>query len=124
MCMAAEEIAVSLLGVRPTESYIIGEESYSAMTEKEDGRLYFKRNGSVEETIVQVASNAITNDTAKEELAYWESYTDVDCIYYLRLPGRDGAQEYVPDGEKIAEAVGCLETGEYDRLEALYEDRR
>lgn len=124
MCMAAEEIGTALLGVRPTESYVIGEEIYSVLTTKENGRLYFEQDGSVEEKIVLVTANAITNDTKEEELAYWESYSDVDCIYYMRLPGRDGAQEYVPDADKIAEMVNCLETGEFDRLEVLYQHRR
>ncbi len=124
MCMAAEEIGTALLGVRPTESYIIGKELYDSLTKNEKGRLFFHWEGSVEEKIVSVTANAITNDTKEEELAYWESYSDVDCIYYLRLPGRAGAQEYVPDEEKIAETVGYLETGEFERVEVLYKDSR
>ena len=124
MCMAAEEIGTALLGVRPTESYIIGEQLYDSLTKRENGRLYFHREGSVEEKIVSAAENAVTNDTAEEELAYWESYSDVDCIIYLRLPGREGAQEYVPDREKITEMVGRLESGDFDGTEALYRDCR
>lgn len=124
MCMAAEEIGTALLGVRPTESYIIGTDDYAALTKKENERVYFDREGSVEEKIITLTANAITNDTAEEELAYWESYSDVDCIYYLRLPGRDGAQEYVPDEEKIAETVSCLETGAFEQMELLYQDSR
>lgn len=122
MCMAAEEIGTALLGVRPTESYIIGKELYDALTKQESGRLLFRREGSMEEKIVSVAENAITNDTKEEELVYWESYSDVDCIYYMKLPGRAGAQEYVPDDEKIAETVGCLEEGSFERLDILYRD--
>ncbi len=121
MCMAAEEIGTALLGVRPTESYIIEEELYHLLTKTENNRTYFRRDGSVEDKIISVTANAITNDTEEEELAYWESYSDVDCIYYLSLPGRGGAQEFVPDREKTAEMVSCLEAGDYERLEALYQ---
>lgn len=124
MCMAAEEIGTALLGVRPTESYIIGTDDYAALTKKDGGRIYFEREGSVEEKIMTLTANAITNDTAEEELVYWESYSDLDYIYYLRLPGRNGAQEYVPDGEKIAEMVSCLETGTFEQIEQLHQDSR
>ena len=122
MCMAAEEISTALLGVRPTETYIIEEDLYETLVKTENNRSYFRRDGSVDETIAIVAANAVTNDTEEEELAYWESYSDVDCIYYLSLPGRDGAQEFVPDKEKIAETIGYLETGEYERLEIIHQD--
>lgn len=123
MCMAVEEAGTALLGVRPAESYIIDGETYSHLIKREEGRIYFVRPESMEETIEDVVSNGITNDTAEAELVYWESYADVECIYYMKLPGRDGAQEYVPDEDKIAEMMNCLETGEYDRLEPLYQER-
>ena len=142
MCMAAEEISTALLGVRPTETYIIEDDVifeakytfdtytfnlvykdvYETLVKTENNRSYFRRDGSVDETIAIVAANAVTNDTEEEELAYWESYSDVDYIYYLSLPGRDGAQEFVPDKEKIAETIGYLETGEYERLEIIHQD--
>lgn len=124
MCMAAEEIGAALLGVRPTETYIIEDDFYDSLTKTENNRVYFRRDGSVEDKIVTATANAITNDTEEEELAYWESYSDVDCIYYLGLPGRDGAQEFVPDKEKIAETIGYLETGEYERVDAMYREQR
>jgi len=96
-CMAAEEVGVSLLGERPRECYVIDKSFYEGITEVRDGRREFKVPESVKETVIATAEHAVTDDTPEAELLYWESYSDVEDVYYKTLPGKASPEEYQPD---------------------------
>ena len=113
-CMAAEEIGVSLLGVRPKECYILEESVYEELTELVDGKRRFKSGLPINEVISSVTEHGVTNDTVKEEMVYWESYQDVDTIVYRMLPGSASAQEYRPDLSEIAQMTEKLHTGIFE----------
>ncbi|MBP3616548.1 MAG: hypothetical protein J6J38_00755 [Lachnospiraceae bacterium] len=113
-CMAAEEIGVSLLGVRPKECYILDKNIYEEITELVDGKRRFKSGLSVKEVISSVTEYGRTDDTIKEEMVYWESYRDIDTIVYRVLPGEASAQEYRPDLNETAHLVENLRTGIFE----------
>lgn len=113
-CMAAEEIGVSLLGVRPKECYILEESVYEEITELVDGKRRFLSGLSVKEVISSVMKHGVTNDTVKEEMVYWESYQDIDTIVYRMLPGEASAQEYRPDLNEIARLTEALYAGNFE----------
>ena len=96
-CMAAEEAGAALLGIRPKECYFLEEATYDSLTERVDGIRRFKNPDSVKDTVFTVTEHAVTNDSAETELLYWESYLDLDDIYYVTLPGEALAEEYRPD---------------------------
>lgn len=112
-CMAAEEVGVSLLGVRPKECYIIEEAFYDEITETVNGERRFTTGGSVKEVISAVTERAFTNGTPEEEMVYLESYRDIDRIVYRKLPGNAFAQEYQPDYDGIASMMERIQNGEY-----------
>ncbi len=113
-CMAAEEVGVSLLGVRPKECYIIEERVYEEITELVDGKRRFKSGLSVKEVISSVTEYGATDDTVKEEMVYWESYQDIDTIVYRILPGEASAQEYRPDLNETAHLVETFHAGVFE----------
>lgn len=113
-CMAAEEIGVYLLGIRPKECYILEEDAYEEITELVDGKRRFVSGLSIREMIALVTEHGVTNDTVKEEMVYWESYRDIDIIVYRMLPGSASAQEYRPDLSKIAELTEAFHAGLFE----------
>lgn len=110
-CTAAEEVGVSLLGVRPKECYVLDEALYERMTENVDGRIRFKKPVSVKETIVEAVEQAVTDDTLREELLYLESYLDMEHIEYVGLPGEASAEEYHPEFGEIQTLVERIRAG-------------
>lgn len=112
-CMAAEEVGVSLLGVRPKECYIIEESFFEEMTETVNGERRFRTGLSVKEVISAVTKQALTNGAPEEEMVYLESYRDIDRIVYQKLPGISSAQEYQPDFDGIAVMMERIQNGEY-----------
>lgn len=110
-CVAAEEVGVSLLGVRPKECYVMDEALYGRITETTGGETRFVVPESLVETIVTVTEQSVTNDTLKEEAVYLESYSDVDRIVYTKLPGEASAEEYHPDFDGISQMMTWIETG-------------
>ena len=113
-CMAAEEVGVSLLGVRPKECYILEESVYEEITELADGKRRFKSGLLINEVISSVTEHGMTNDTVKEEMVYWESYQDLDIVLYRILPGNASAQEYRPDLNGIAQLAEKLHAGMFE----------
>ncbi len=113
-CMAAEEIGVSLLGVRPKECYIIEEALYDELTETVEGSRQFREQESLLDTVVTIAGQALTDDTLREELVYLESYEDTERIVYRRLPGEASAEEYHPDFTAIGQMVEGLQAGRFE----------
>jgi len=113
-CMAAEEVGVALLGIRPKECYIIEKELYESMTETVEGQVCFKTPVSLKETIAEVTEQAVTNDTFREELVYLESYRDIDSVFYRKLPGEALAEEYQPDYGGIALMTEQFQTGVFE----------
>lgn len=113
-CMAAEEVGVSLLGVRPKECYIVEESVYEEITELVDRKRRFKSGLSVKEVISSVTEYGRTDDTIEEEMVYWESYRDIDTVVYRVLPGEASAQEYRPDLNETAHLVENLRTGIFE----------
>lgn len=114
LCMAAEEIGVSLFGIRPKECYILEESVYEEITEPVDGKRRFKTGLPVNEIISSVTEHGITNDTFEEEMVYWESYRDIDILDYRILPGSATAQEYRPDLNEIAQLIEKLRAGIFE----------
>lgn len=112
-CMAAEEIGVSLLGVRPKECYIVEESFYHGITETVNGERRFADGLSVKEVISAVTEHALTDGAPEEEMVYLESYRDIDRIVYRKLPGASYAQEYQPDFDSIAAMMARLQSGDY-----------
>lgn len=112
--MAAEEIGVSLLGVRPKECYIIEEALYDELTETVEGSRQFREQESLLDTVVTIAGQALTDDTLREELVYLESYEDTERIVYRRLPGEASAEEYHPDFTAIGQMVEGLQAGRFE----------
>ena len=110
-CMAAEEVGVALLGVRPKECYVIEEAFFEELTETVDGQVRFRTPASVKDTIVAVADRAVTDDTLREELLYVESYLDMEEIVYRTLPGEALAEEYRPEFGKIQQMLEQLQMG-------------
>lgn len=110
-CMAAEEVGVSLLGLRPKECYVIEKALYERMTEQKDGETRFVVPESLKDTIVTVVKQAVTDDTLREELVYLESYGDMDRIVYRKLPGEASAEEYHPAFAEISRMVERLQAG-------------
>lgn len=96
-CMAAEEVGVALLGIRPKECYVIEKSFFESITENVNGRAEFKTPESVKDTIVAAVKHAVTDDTLSEELLYWESYLDIEDVYYKKMPGKTSPEEYQPD---------------------------
>lgn len=119
-CMAAEEVGVALLGLRPKECYVLEKEAFARMTETTEGQLHFVTPVSVKETIADAVEHAVTDDTLREELVYWESYLDMERIYYKTLPGEALAEEYRPDFAEIQQLVERIQTG---RVEGSEEER-
>ncbi len=113
-CMAAEEIGVSLLGVRPKECYVVDRIFYESITEMKDGRREFKVPESVKETVVAAVAHAVTNDTLEEELLYWESYQDVEDVYYKTLPGKASPEEYLPDITEFRQMAEAFRAGIFE----------
>lgn len=113
-CMAAEEVGAALLGVRPEECYFIEEAVYGSITETIEGEVQFLSGVSVRDMIVTVAQKAITNDTLKEEMVYWESYQDMEQLKYRVLPGQRTAEEYRPDFEEITGMVERFRNGKFE----------
>lgn len=109
--MAAEEVGVSLLGLRPKECYVIEKALYERMTEQKDGETRFVVPESLKDTIVTVVKQAVTDDTLREELVYLESYGDMDRIVYRKLPGSASAEEYHPAFAEISRMVERLQAG-------------
>ena len=110
-CMAAEEVGVALLGVRPKECYVIEETFFEELTETSDGQVRFRTPASVKDTIVTVADRAVTDDTLREELLYVESYLDMEEIMYRTLPGEALAEEYRPEFGRIQQMLERLQMG-------------
>ncbi len=117
-CMAAEEVGVSLLGIRPKECYVTEEALYNGITENVEGKRRFSLPGELMDTVVTVVEQAVTNDTLKEELVYLESYSDTDRIFYRDLPGEASAEVFYPDFGKIQQMVEGLKIGLYEEEEA------
>lgn len=97
LCMAAEEVGVALLGIRPKECYVMEKSFYESLTETVDGRIVFQKPVSVKEVVVAATERAVTDDTLEEELLYWESYLDIEDVYYKKVPGKTLPEEYEPD---------------------------
>lgn len=110
-CMAAEEVGLALLGVRPKECYIMEEEIYGQLTEEVEGRIRFSEVLPLREAITLATEHAVTKDTLLQELVYLESYRDLDMIQYSKLPGESLAEEYKPDMQKIQQLVQNLQAG-------------
>lgn len=113
-CMAAEEVGVALLGVRPKECYVVEASFYENITENMDGRRQFTVPKSIKETIVGAVENAVTNDTSTEELLYWESYLDIKEVSYVDLPGKASPEEYHPDLGELRLMVEELRAGIFE----------
>ncbi len=112
-CLAAEEVGVALLGVRPKECYVIEKELFDGMTETVDGQRRFLSGMSVKDTISAAVRQSVTNDTLRDELVYLESYLDLDEIYYRVLPGEALAEEYRPDFGGIQQMSADLQSGRF-----------
>jgi len=110
-CMAAEEVGLALLGVRPKECYIIEEQVYRQLTEETEGQIRFSKALSVREAIKLAVTHAVTKDTLSAELLYLESYRDLDTLLYIKLPGEALAEEYKPDEQEVHRLVQNLQTG-------------
>ncbi len=110
-CMAAEEVGVALLGIRPKSCFVIEKELFENLTEPVDGEVRFQVPDSVKDVILEVTGQAVTNSSAEEELVYWESYLDLDDIYYRTLPGSLSAEEYRPDRSGIQRMTEGFQTG-------------
>jgi hypothetical protein len=78
----------------------------------------FKVPLSMKDTILDVTEHAVTNDTLRDELLYWESYLDMDEIYYRTLPGKALAEEYRPDADGIRVMTERLKTGMFEEENA------
>lgn len=112
--MAAEEVGAALLGVRPKECYVIEESLFETMTETVEDEVRFKMPLGMEETLVSTKAGVVTDAVAREETLYWESYRDMDEVYYKTLPGKASAEEYVPDATEIRLLVERLQTGVFE----------
>ncbi len=110
-CMAAEEVGLALLGVRPKECYIIEEQVYRQLTEETEGQLRFSEALSVRAAIKLAVTHAVTKDTLSEELMYLESYRDLDTLLYTGLPGKALAEEYKPEEQEVHRLVQNLQAG-------------
>lgn len=110
-CMAAEEVGLALLGVRPKECYVMEEEIYGQLTTEEAGQVRFSETLPVKEAITLATKHAVTKDTLSQELVYLESYRDLDMIQYAVLPGQSLAEEYKPEPQKIQQLVQNLQAG-------------
>ena len=113
LCMAAEEAAVSLLGVRPKVCYVLEESIYETLVEKTEKGVRFRTPDSVKETILWVTEHAITDGTLEEELVYVESYRDIDTVTYEKLPGTEEAVQYRPDYDGIYALVEQYRAGQW-----------
>lgn len=113
-CMAAEEVGVSLLGVRPKECYILDKSFYEGITELREGRREFKVPESVKKTIFAAAEQGVTNDKPGDELLYWESYRDIEEVYYKVIPGNASPEEYQPDIAALRQMAEEFRTGVFD----------
>ncbi len=113
-CMAAEEVGVSLLGGRPKECYVVDKSFYESITENINGRVEFKKPESVKETVVAAVEHAVTNDTSEDELLYWESYRDIEDVYYKLLPGKASPEEYLPDIAALRQMAEELRMGIFE----------
>ncbi|MBR6536161.1 MAG: hypothetical protein IKT67_03085 [Lachnospiraceae bacterium] len=113
-CMAAEEVGVSLLGLRPKECYIVEEALYNELTETVEGQRRFKKPESLLDTVTTIAGQALTDDTLREELVYLESYEDLKQIVYRTLPGEASAEEFHPDFGAIGQMVEALQNGWFE----------
>ncbi len=112
-CMAAEEVGAVLLGIRPKETYIVKEAVFETVTETVDGVTRFLPTLSVKETIAAMVNHAVTNDTLRDELVYWESYQDVDAVLYTELPGEAFAEEFRPDTEAARQLAEQFQIGNF-----------
>lgn len=110
-CMAAEEVGLALLGVRPKECYIIEEQIYRQLTEETEGQIRFSDELSVGAAIKLAVTHAVTKDTLSAELVYLESYRDLDTLVYTKLPGEALAEEYKPEEQKVHKLVQNLQMG-------------
>lgn len=115
-CMAAEEVGVALLGVRPKHCYVIENTLYEKLTETVNGETRFQTPESVKDVILEVTGHAVTDGTAEEELLYWESYLDVEEVYYRTLPGTATAEEYRPDWDGIQRMTEGFQTGFFEEM--------
>lgn len=111
LCMAAQEVGASFLGVRPKTCYILEKAAFEELTERTKDGIRFALKDSVKDTIVKVTERALTDRSLKEEMVYLESYLDVKRVIYRRLPGKAEAQEYRPDAAGIREMVEAYQTG-------------
>ncbi len=114
-CMAAEEVGVALMGIRPKNCYVIEKTMFEELTEKVDGEVRFRTPDSVKDVIIEVTEQAVTNSTVEEELLYWESYLDVDEVYYRTLPGTASAEEYRPDFGAIQQMTDEFRAGVFEK---------
>lgn len=112
-CMAAEEVGAVLLGTRPKETYIVDESVYETITETVEGETRFLPMLSIKETIAAMTNHAVTNDTFREELVYWESYKDVDTVLYKEMPGEASAEEFRPDTEAVRLMAEQFRVGDF-----------
>lgn len=117
LCMAAEEVGVSLLGIRPKECYVMEQATFEKLTETKDGQVRFRTPGSVKETISEAIGHSVTNDTLRAESVYRECYADTKNVIYRMLPGENTAETYRPDGVKIRELVQSLQAGVFEEEE-------
>lgn len=113
-CMAAEEAGVSLLGVRPKECYVVDKAFFESITEHVNNRTEFKKPESVKETVAAAVEHAVTDDTLEEELMYWESYLDVEDVYYKVLPGNASPEEYRPDITELRQMAEEFRAGIFE----------
>ena len=118
-CMAAEEAGEALLSLRPKECYVMEEAAFEEMTEKADGKRKFKTGVSVKETVANALEHSVTNDTLRDEMLYWESYQDIEKIYYRVLPGKALAEEYQPDRSGVQAMVTALRAGDFAEAETM-----
>ncbi|MBR2407554.1 MAG: hypothetical protein IKB07_01230 [Lachnospiraceae bacterium] len=112
-CMAAEEVGTVFLGTRPKETYIVDETVYDTITETVAGETRFLPMLSVKETIAAMTNHAVTNDTFRDELVYWESYQDVDRVLYMELPGEKFAEEFRPDTDAVRGMAERFRLGDF-----------
>ena len=110
-CMAAEEVGAALLGIRPKECYFLEKATYDSLTERTEGVTRFRIPDSVKDTVFTITAHAVTNDSLEAELLYWESYLDLNDIYYRTLPGEASAEEYRPDYNGIQSMTEQFQTG-------------
>ena len=112
--MAAEEVGVALLGIRPKDCYIMEQTAYEQLTEQTEEGRRFQTAVSVKDAVRTALEHSLTTASVEGEMLYWESYLDVDKVVYLTLPGTASAQEYRSDKAEIQQMVQDFQAGLFE----------